>query len=198
MKRSDQALLAMLEHASGGRSKPEIMPPPPPPRYPIVGRFDGWIVGLLLAAGLVLVLASFALFIGACVKGPDSPAATTRAQARAAMLTIADATKLADSTCANVARAKGSVELAARCDTSYQQIRASLVGMATAVDAWDAAADGKETVVCIIHEAAASLSRMVADIHNADAGQWLPAADDAIALVNVLGACHMSGDAGHE
>lgn len=149
------------------------------------------------------VIALFCCFLSrvlACGPRAASPVDAGRANARAAILTVAEATRQADTLCAAVARDKRDVRLAAECSTSYDKIRVTLLGLAGVIDRWDDAASGRETVVCSVHDAADELASMTSKVLAAEENKpGLAVVSDAVALVGVLGKCSMNaGDASHE
>lgn len=127
----------------------------------------------------------FALVIGAGVTA-CKPAESPRAQIRGAVLTLAEATKIADDTCATVALAKKDAALATSCSEAYGQARAVLLAAESAIDSSDAAKAGD--VPCAIAKAASALRHVTELVGNAG-GKVPPVATDALQLATVIGGC---------
>lgn len=89
------------------------------------------------------LLPILALCLAAC-----SGASVSRAQARGVVLVEAEAVKIGDKTCAQVALEKTDLPLAKACESAYDIARASLLTAAAGIDAWD---EGKKSDVVRDH-----------------------------------------------
>ena len=135
---------------------------------------------MLKAIGYSLA-AAFVFCIGGLVAcGPSQPAATpARDQARAAILTIAEAVKTGDGVCAQAALTLKKADLAKSCADAYDQARAALLVAESGIDAWGQGEEGK--VAC----ASASALQAIIGIENelASNGVAVPAVvQDAVKL----------------
>jgi hypothetical protein len=118
-----------------------------------------------------------------------------RETARAVVLTAAEAAKVADSTCAQLALATVAVDeskrqvagtLAITCADAYDVARPAIIAAAEGVDAWDAG--GRQGVVCGLAKATPALVSMAGAIRAA--GGKLPLlVEDGLRIVTVLGVC---------
>lgn len=126
-----------------------------------------------------LVIGAAMLLLAGC--------APSRAEARGAVLATAEAVRVGDETCAEVAIAKRDVELARTCTEAYRTARASVVTAAESVDAWNEGAKGN--VRCAISRAAAALGETAKAMRAR--GATLPRViDDALVLTSVAaGGC---------
>ncbi len=113
-------------------------------------------------------------------------ASASRAQARGAVLVTAEAVRLGDKACADVALEKNDLPLARACETAYEIARASVLTAAASVDAWD---EGKKgDVACAIKRAGDELSKTVSELRARQAS--IPKLiEDAIALAASTGKC---------
>lgn len=157
--------------APGAGSPPEPPPTVPEGRGPAPGGLRVLVLGLL-----VLPLAL----------GCASASGARREQARAAVLATAEGLRVADAGCAALALARKDRDLAVACADGYDVGRAGIVGSALAVDAWDAAPEGRARVACNVASALGGLEAMIAAIH-AKGGDVPPIVADARALVGALG-----------
>lgn len=118
-----------------------------------------------------------------------------RETARAVVVTTAEAAKVADSTCAQLALATVAADeskrqvagtLATTCADAYDVARSAIIAAAEGVDAWDAG--GRHGVVCGLAKAAPALVSMAGAIRAA--GGKLPLlVEDGLRLVTALGVC---------
>jgi len=92
---------------------------------------------LMVLASLVCacILSVFAL--SACGASAQTPAATSRDTARAALLTIAEGVKVGDASCAAAALSLKNAKLATDCAHAYDTARAALVAADDGIDAWN-------------------------------------------------------------
>lgn len=132
------------------------------------------LVGLIVGVGL---LAGCALF-----GEVDVPRESTRA----AVVVTAEALHASDEACARVAILRDDLALARRCASGYALGRASLLGVAAAVDAWDRADKG--STVCAVVEASRELVKIRDELVRVGA-KAPPIVDDAQRLVAALGGC---------
>lgn len=113
-------------------------------------------------------------------------ASATRAQARGAVLVTAEAVKLADTTCAQVALERTDLALARACEQAYDLARASAIAAAAAVDAWDEGKRGE--VACALQRAAGELRKVASELRARQAN--VPKViDDALGLAAGVGGC---------
>ncbi|MDB4994369.1 MAG: hypothetical protein JWM74_1801 [Myxococcaceae bacterium] len=180
---------------------------PSPPAVPVIPDADDstptkparridprTLYGAAYARALIL----FAPFVVAAMFGAVACAAASgagaqdpaRETARGAILTVAEAVRVADGVCADLALARKDAELARRCARAYDIARPGLLAAERGVDAWDTAERGQ--IVCSLDDAAKALT----DIEDAIAtagGKPPPVAADAHKLAALLGGCHVGG-----
>ncbi|WP_394825046.1 hypothetical protein [Pendulispora albinea] len=136
---------------------------------------------------LGLGIVACALALGGCAPafGARFP---ERHTARAAVLTLAEAVKVADHTCADLARELQSLELARTCDDGYGVARSALLLAEASVDAWDAGQ--QQRTLCAAGKAAVAL-RNVTDAVVRSGGKIPNVVEDALRVSASLGRlCH--------
>jgi hypothetical protein len=130
--------------------------------------------------GLVLVVAAVLAYCEGC-------GSASRAEARGAVLTTAEAVKVGDESCAKYALQWKDLPLAKICEKAYADARALLLTASATVDAWDEGKRGE--VTCAVVHAANELSTTAEALRSRKAD--VPViVDDALRLVNALGGCH--------
>jgi len=112
--------------------------------------------------------------------------AAERAQARGAVLAMAQAVKVSDDSCAKYALEKMDLDLARACEHAYDGARASLIVASNSIDAWDEGR--KEHVRCAIVHGADALNEIVVALRKRNIRVPL-VAEDALKLVSTLGGC---------
>ena len=133
-----------------------------------------------------------AAVVSALVVGCAVPTVAPRETARASVLAVAEAVRVADDSCATVALAKALDDkeagraLAQRCALAYDVAKPALIAAASGVDAWDAGA--RSAVVCSVHDAGEALVQIAGAI-TAAGGHVPPAVEDGIKLLGLLGGC---------
>lgn len=118
----------------------------------------------------------------------------TREIARAAVLTTAEAVRLADVECARLVREKRDVALGEKCDAIYGKTRASLVAAAIAVDTWEKI-ETRENVTCAVLDAATQLTELARET-STKGGRPQAIIEDATRLAKLLGTCASTKKAG--
>ena len=154
--------------------------------------------GLVLPCGMTFRqrIGSYALvaflmsLLVACTPARSATTDPTREIARAAILTTAEAVRLADVECARIVRETRDVALGEKCVAIYGKARTSLVAAAIAVDTWEKA-EAKENVTCAVLDATAQLTELARET-TAKGGQPLTIAEDAARLAKLLGSCATS------
>lgn len=142
----------------GARPSPNAPPSIPPPGA----------AALLLALGF---------FLGC------SP---SRAQARGTVLATAEAVKIGDKLCADVALEQNDLPLARTCEQAYGDARSAVVAAAEGVDAWDEGQKGR--VACAVQRAANGIAETVRALRGRRVS--VPkVVDDALVLASSLGGC---------
>lgn len=115
-----------------------------------------------------------ALAAAACTARSTSPAEPPlRAQARAAVLSIAEGVVIVDKTCAFVSRERKDLDLATSCGGDYKSARDALLAAERALDDGELARAGCEAVPAI--RALGSMIRHAGALKE-------PALDDALAM----------------
>lgn len=129
---------------------------------------------------------SCVVFGAACApsSGAKDPARET---ARGAILTVAEAVRVADGVCADLAIATKNAELAKRCARAYDIARPGLLAAEHGVDAWDQGLRGQ--IVCSLVDATRALVDIEDAIVNAG-GRLPPVVEDARKLAGLLGGCN--------
>ena len=135
----------------------------------------------ILAFGLVAIIAACAPAARSATTDP------TREIARAAVLTTAEAVRLADVECARLVREKRDVALGEKCDAIYGKARTSLVAAAIAVDTWEKIGS-RESVTCAVIDAAAQLTELARET-TSKGGQPQTIVEDVTRLAKLLGPC---------
>jgi hypothetical protein len=118
-----------------------------------------------------------------------------RETARSVVLTVAEAAKVADSTCARLALSTFALDeskrerakaLAVTCADAYDVARPAIIAAAEGVDAWDSGS--RKGVVCGLAKASPALLSMAGAIRAA--GGKLPlVVEDGLRMINALGGC---------
>lgn len=134
----------------------------------------------------VIMLASLVLLFFApmmlCGCGP----ATSRAEARGAINTAAEAVHVADEICAKTALEKENLPLATACSQAYDGARTYLLTASAAVDAWD---EGKKgSVMCAVAGAMGQLSVIAKELRQ-NFVSMPRIIEDALFLMNQLASC---------
>lgn len=119
------------DSGSFGKLSAGIVPPPAPTKPDL-----GLRVRMLAAALFALLLSLPLVGIIACGTPAASPVAE-RDQARAAILTIAEAVKTGDAVCAQAALSLKKAPLAKGCADAYDDARSSLLVAESSIDAWE-------------------------------------------------------------
>lgn len=142
-----------------------------------------WLAFVILAALVASALQSCS---------PAQAKAAPRETARAVVLGVAEAVKIADASCATAAltvgvedRAKGRA-IATACADAYDVARPAVLAAATAVDAWDAG--DHRGVICGLATAGKALGQIAESIRAAGA-KLPPVVEDGLRLVGALGVC---------
>jgi hypothetical protein len=147
----------------------------------------GQIVRSFLFTVLVLIACIALASVEGCApfKGASSP---DRASARATILTIAEATKKADSACGSYALAAKDVDVAKRCADAYDVARNAILSASYGVDAWDSAEQGR--IACAAVDAVRALAQITETLESVHVA-IPPAAADAVSLAKSIGrVCH--------
>lgn len=138
-----------------------------------------WLVECATFMAIVSAFVVALAWCGGC-RPASHPEPPMRAQARAAVLTMADGVRAADGACAAVARARRDLELADRCGRAYQVGRSALLAAEAALDT-----AGEHRAACAAAPAAVALGESVAAMRAA--GSTVPpAVVDAVAMAGAL------------
>jgi hypothetical protein len=131
------------------------------------------------------------ILLCSCASAQQAP----RETARAVVLTIVEAAKVADSTCAQLAlaivaldrsRREQAKALAVTCADAYDVARPAIVATAEGVDGWDTGK--RQGVVCGLAKAAPALLSMAGAIRSS--GGKLPMiVEDGLRVIDKLGVC---------
>jgi hypothetical protein len=138
--------------------------------------------------------AALAIACAAYACSPKQAEQAPRQSARAVVLAVAEAARVADKLCADIAlkaaavgKREGAEALASTCADAYDVARPAIVAAAEGVDAWESGE--RLGVVCGLARASSALLTIVGAIKAAGASVP-PVVEDGLRLAGVLGACH--------
>lgn len=107
---------------------------------------------------LVLGVCLFSFLIGGACIPPGGAETPARATARATILTIAEAVKVADKVCATYALQTKEQAVAVKCADAYDLARPSLIGAEAGVDGWNDTSKGR--LACLATDAITALEQI--------------------------------------
>jgi hypothetical protein len=141
----------------------------------------------VLSQAATMILAVLALVVLLLAAARCRPAASPpREQARAVILTLAEAVRVGDESCAAIALSRRDLTLARYCADAYEDARNSLIAAGESFDHWSS---GPPTaIVCSVVAASHVLAR-VADVLKRRGEQVAVLILDAIRLGTSLGVC---------